>query len=433
MAEIKIRKRERTNGSVVYEYRFEIASIDGQRKWISKSGYKTKGEARQAGREAQNQYENFGRVVEKDKISYADFLDYWLENDCKIDLKPNTVSGYKSTIKNQIKPKLGKYKLKSISREILQAFIIDLYDAGFSYNSLTSIKGILTKSFNYAVDHHYIAYSPATRLKTPKNRIPKVPTRTAPHIYIKKEVMDKIFERFPERHPSHIPLKLGYECGLRLGEVFGLCWEDIDFKNKLLYVNRQVQWMQDEKRDNIDKLSKNGTAASGDGYWYFAEPKYKSYRVIEISDELTNLLFREKLRQLRAKEFYGNFYTNYSSENPLTFECQKPDYPVAVNKIGNNEDDFPIYLVCIRENGTFISPRTMQHVMRSVKKDICKDFDFHSLRHTHASMLAETGISQKYIQTRLGHSDVKITIDVYEHTTDIMRERGRKAINDLYM
>lgn len=93
MAEIKIRKRERTNGGTVYEYRFEIASVNGQRKWISKSGYKTKGEARQAGKEAQIQYENFGHVVEKDKISFADFLDYWIENDCKIDLKPNTVSG----------------------------------------------------------------------------------------------------------------------------------------------------------------------------------------------------------------------------------------------------------------------------------------------------------------------------------------------------
>ena len=63
---------------------------------------------------------------------------------------------------------------------------------------------------------------------------------------------------------------------------------------------------------------------------------------------------------------------------------------------------------------------------------IIKD-DTRTLRHTHASMLSEIGVEQKYIQTRLGHSDVKITIDVYEHTTDLMRMRGRKAINDLYM
>ena len=145
------------------------------------------------------------------------------------------------------------------------------------------------------------------------------------------------------------------------------------------------------------------------------------------------MLIRERTRQLRAKDYYGNFYTNYFADNPLILEGKQPKYPIGINKIGNNEEDFPIYLVCVRENGTFISPRTMQHIARSIKKDIFKDFDFHSLRHTHASMLAEIGIDQKYIQTRLGHSDIKLTIDVYEHTTDTMRERGRKAINDLYM
>lgn len=433
MTELKIRPRERSNGKIVYEYRFEVASVDGKRKWVTKGGFHTKGEAKQAGREAQNQYENFGRVVEKDQISFSDFLDYWIENDCKIDLKPNTVDRYISRVENLIKPKLGKYRLKSLSREVLQAFIIDLYDAGYSYNSLTSIKGILTKSLNYAADHHYIAYSPAVRLKTPKNRIPKTHTRIEPHVFIKKEEMEKIFERFPERHPSHIPLKLGYECGLRLGEAFGLCWEDIDFENKLIYINRQVQWMQDSSRDTLEKLQQNGTAACGKGYWYFTEPKYKSYRIIEISDELNELLIKERARQLRAKDYYGIYFTNYFSDKPLYFDGKEPEFPESINRIGNDDEWYPIHLVCIRENGTFISPRTLQHTTKSIKKDICKDFDFHSLRHTHASMLAEIGVEQKYIQTRLGHSDVKITIDVYEHTTDLMRMRGRKAINDLYM
>ncbi len=67
------------------------------------------------------------------------------------------------------------------------------------------------------------------------------------------------------------------------------------------------------------------------------------------------------------------------------------------------------------------------------KNEICKNFDFHLLRYADTSVKVEIGVEQKYIQTRLGHSDVKITIDVYEHTTDLMRIRGRKAINDLYM
>ena len=59
-------------------------------------------------------------------------------------------------------------------------------------------------------------------------------------------------------------------------------------------------------------------------------------------------------------------------------------------------------------------------------------FDFHSLRHTHATMLAEVGADQKYIQTRLGHKDVKLTISVYEHTTVGMRDGGRKILSELF-
>jgi integrase len=432
MADVIVRKRYRKNGETMYEYRFEIATIDGKRQWKTKCGFKTMTEARKAGRIAFQSYENAGCVIEKDRMSVSDYLDFWMENDCMIDLMPTTINRYKTKIETLIKPKLGAYRLKSLTRDILQAFITDTYDLGYSYNSLTTLKGILTKSMNYAEDHHYINYSPAVRLKIPKNRRPKVPTRTAPHYFIPPDIMKKVFERFPERHPSHIPLKLGYECGMRLGEVFGLCWEDIDFKKKVIHVNRQVQWLQDKERKTVDKVAKNGTKECGNGYWYFCPPKYKSYRTIEISDELADLLFVEQARQCRGKEYYGIYYTNYDVEQPFTFNGVEPQYPVSINKMDTNGDGYPIHLVCTRENGTFISPRTMQNVIRCVKKEITEDFDFHSLRKTHASMLNELGIDQKYIQTRLGHSDMDMTINVYECTTELMRENGRKALNKMF-
>ena len=104
----------------------------------------------------------------------------------------------------------------------------------------------------------------------------------------------------------------------------------------------------------------------------------------------------------------------------------------SLNRISSDENGFPIHLVCVRENGTFISPRTMQHTSRIIKKKFFKYFDLHSLRVTHASMLAGLGIELKYIQTRLGHKDLELTINVYERVIDLMAERGRKAINELY-
>lgn len=76
MTNLCIRKRFTNNGTV-YEYRFEIASVNGKRKWKTKSGFKTVTEARVAGKEAMKQYENYGHVV-NDQISVSDFLDIWL-------------------------------------------------------------------------------------------------------------------------------------------------------------------------------------------------------------------------------------------------------------------------------------------------------------------------------------------------------------------
>ena len=432
MVDIIIRKRHKNNGEVVYEYRFEIASVDGKRQWQSKSGFKSVTEARKAGRAALQLYENVGRTIEKDKMSYSDFLDYWIENDCSVDLKTTTLVGYKKRVDNYIKPRLGSYRLKSLTREILQAFLVEMYDLGYSYNTMTVIKGLLTKSLNYAEDHHYIVYTPAVRLKIPKNRIPKVPTRSAPHHFIPQETMQKIFERFPEGHTQYIPLKLGYECGLRIGEAFALCWEDIDFEEKVLCVNRQIQWMQDTGRSKTDKSEHNGSAECGNGYWYFSPPKYNSYRKIELSDALIELLKREKKRQEKCKENYSVYYTNYDVDNALTFDGTAPQYAVGVNRINTKGDGFAIHPICVRENGTLISPRTMQNTTQRIKKEICSEFDFHSLRHTHASMLAEIGTNPKYIQARLGHADIKMTLDVYEHITDGMRSMGRTAINSIY-
>ncbi len=170
MGEVQIRSKYKKGGAVSYGFAFEIANVGGKRKWFTKYGFKSKKEAKQAGEVAQQNYENFGQVVSKDEISYSDFIDYWLENDCAIDLKPVTVSKYEKMSNLLLKPNLGKYKLKSITKEILQTFLTEMYDKGYSYNSLTVIKGLLTKSFNFAVDNHYVNYSPALRLKIPKKQ-----------------------------------------------------------------------------------------------------------------------------------------------------------------------------------------------------------------------------------------------------------------------
>lgn len=187
MSEVIVRERYLKNGKKVYEYCFELAHEGGKRRRRTKSGFATKREARAAGRQALYEYENVGEVVVDNNISYSDFLDFWIENDCKNTCKEQTIKGYEKKIKLYIKPELGAYRIKSINKDNLQAFITDLYNDGFSVNTVTSIKGLLTKLFNFAVDRNYIPASPAVNLVIPKNKQPDRPTRFKQHIFLEKD------------------------------------------------------------------------------------------------------------------------------------------------------------------------------------------------------------------------------------------------------
>ena len=186
MSEIMVRERFLRSGKKVYEYSFEMASVDGKRKRKSKSGFASKRDARIAGRKALSEYENVGQVMVDRDISYADFLDLWMENDCKLTCKESTLYGYEKKIRLYLKPELGGYRVSSIDKKILQTFITDLYNDGFSINTIISIKGLLTKSFNYALENHYIMTSPANKLVIPQNMQPDKPTRRKEHIYLRK-------------------------------------------------------------------------------------------------------------------------------------------------------------------------------------------------------------------------------------------------------
>ena len=135
-------------------------------------------------------------------------------------------------------------------RQDIKDFLEKMYDDGFSKNTISVCKGIITKSFDYAVDSQILSSSPATGIKrlSKGGRPPKNPTRTSPHVYIPKEQMDQIFERFPCGTSPYLSLMTGYHCGTRLGESYAIVEEDIDFVNKKLKLNRQIQWKSDSTR-----------------------------------------------------------------------------------------------------------------------------------------------------------------------------------------
>lgn len=386
-----------------WRYRFQITSSDGKRKYESKSGFATQKEAYAEGVKAKAKYDATGIIFRPTEMSFKDYLEHWLKLYCEKNCSTTTIQSYKKRIRLYILPKLGKYSIQQLTPAAMQGFINDLVSSGMSRNTITDIKGILSNSLSYAVlPLQYIESSPMIYVKIPK--MEKVKSNTKKHIFVEPDIWKQIMERFPEGHASHIPLMIGYHCGLRLGEVFGLCWEDFDYENKTLRIERQVQMDENLKK------------------WELVHPKYHSNRIIDLDDEIAELLYREYQKQIIAKNYYQNFYSTICVNDGYLDSCGTP-----------------INLIMVRENGSYIQPRTMQHVMRVIhgkatKTDtpISEQFDFHSLRHTHATMLFQAGIPLPAIQKRLGHANLDITEIYTDHVTQQMNTQLKTTLNNLF-
>ena len=103
MSDLIVRPRMLKSGKMVYEYAFEIAKIDGKRKRKTKSGFKTKREAKEAGKIELSLYEKCGQTTKDTNISVADFFDLWMEKDCGLTCKESTLDGYHKKIRLYIK------------------------------------------------------------------------------------------------------------------------------------------------------------------------------------------------------------------------------------------------------------------------------------------------------------------------------------------
>lgn len=85
----------------------------------------------------------------------------------------------------------------------------------------------------------------------------------------------------------------------------------------------------------------------------------------------------------------------------------------------------------VRENGSFIQPRCMQHASRVIHKTY-PEFDFHSLRHTHCTMLLEAGLPIKYVQKRLGHKNIEVTMNIYNHLTENQASASKEKLDSIF-
>lgn len=400
-----------------WSYYFDLGKVDGKRKKKEKSGFKTKKEAEAALAKAINEYNNAGQVFEPNEITVSDYLNFWFDNFCKMNLKYNTQVGYLQIIENHLKPTFGMYKLKALNSASIQEYANALKLKGLAKSSVVGIISTLSGALNYAVEPlHYIQYNPCDRIKYPKYEKPK--NKEVRYI-ITPDDFATITERFPAETQFYIPLMIGYYTGLRISEAFALTWDDIDLDNRTLTVNKITvkRNFGADVRKVVEKKGKKELKSS----WYFGTTKtFTSNRTIKFGETLYNALKDAKKKKNMNRMKYGEYYT----EHYLKEEVDEKGDPMQriIPATRALQCALPkADMICVRENGEYVSTDSFKYCARVIHNELKLGFNYHSLRHTHATYLIQNGANVKDVQERLGHSDIQTTLNTYVHNTDVMR------------
>ncbi|MDN6290990.1 MAG: site-specific integrase [Tetragenococcus koreensis] len=367
----------RKRGSKWY-YSFEGAKINGKRTRYERVGGDTKAEAEKALRKALNEYEEAGAIEVDSDLSVQDYFYYWYDDYVLRNLKYNTQQNYKSVIDHHILPYIGRYKLKAIQPSVIQKVIDKNHEKGLAKQTLSIIQTVMTGAFKRAVyPYQFMKNDPTRYIQMPKYDQRKKKTKEDMRI-ITLEQFDTLLQHVPPASPFYIPMMIAFHTGLRRGEVLGLTWDNIDFDNQTLTVEKIIIMKGKE--------------------WEIGTPKTQSsYRTIGIGGQLIDILRKHKKKQMENRLFYGKYYTD------------------------NN-------FVCTKENGKLTTPHSLKHYSDKAKKESGVSFSFHSFRHTHATLLLENGAIDKAIQERLGHARIGTTMDTYSHLT----KKTKKETVDIF-
>lgn len=392
-----------------FTYSFEAPKLgDNKRNRITKGGFKTAKEARSAGLAAAKE---LALAIEasldsKDSsLPYAEFLIIWL-NDKRKTVSATTIQNYDKLINNYIKcHPISQKAINKISTNDLDKFVNLWLEQQMCFNTLENIIGILSNSFSFAYRKRYISENPMFFVTRPKRSIHRNKNLNVnPHPELTSEDVNRILEHFVPFSPEYTFILLGYKCGLRLGETLAITWDDIDFDNKTLFVRKQIL-----------RMGRVVETYNGRSFFYLAEPKYGSKRMIDLDDDLIGYLRELKKRIDDTPPKIENFFLTNGTK-----------------RINHNGEGEKIQFVNQTVDGAFLTDTFAQKVSRTINKDMGIPFHYHSLRHLHSNMLQDAGVQITYVQHRLGHKHPELTTQTYRRMTSNSTEQGRAALNNIF-
>ena len=379
---MKITQHTKKDGSAVYRSSvyLGIDQVTGKQVTTKVTG-RTRKEVKQKAQDAIIDFKVNGstRFQASTISTYEELASLWWDNH-KHTVKPNSQDATRKLLKAHVLPLFGSYKLDKLTTPLIQSIVNQLAEKTNkgepgAYLHYDKIHALNKRILQYGVIMQAIPFNPAREVLLPRNN-QKANRHKIKHFdnqELKKflDYLDSL-DSNKYRHFYEITLyKFLLATGCRINEALALDWSDIDLENAIVHVTKTLNYKQE-----------------------INSPKSKSsYRDIDIDRQTVAMLKQYKRRQVKEAWQLGRTET-------VVFSDFIHEYP-------NN--------------------RTLQTRLRThFKHADVPNIGFHGFRHTHASLLLNSGIPYKELQHRLGHSQISMTMDIYSH---LSKENAKKAVS----
>lgn len=345
-----------------------------------------------------------GIYADAGKMTFAEWLDIWLEEYARPAVRPTTYDSYEYLIRVHIKPGLGGILLRDLQPFYIQKFYNEKLQEKKRPATMPKDKekakqlreqaGTLSPS---TIRHMHIIINQALKQALKEGKIPRNPAEaTTPPKLIKKEatfLTVKEINDFLDRvasDPWYPAFLVALGTGMRVGELAALRWENVDLDKGIIHVKEAVHLVKTRNK-------------KGPKTRLLVQPpkSEKGRRRIPLPDNVALELRRLKKKQAEFKLMLGQAYQDHG------------------------------YVFCW-EDGRQVDPSYLSKRFKAlIRENGREDVTFHSLRHSYASALLVVGEHPKVVQELLGHATVGMTLDLYSHVTPDLKEKAAGRMNEI--
>lgn len=361
---MKIKEVKKKNGEIVYRTQVSLGTDTFTGKNARKTiTAKSKRELNTLVQQAKEEFIKNGYTTFKHATAttFNELATLWLENH-KPTVKLQSYNGTVTIFNRHILPRLGSIRLQKLNTVFMQQFVSDVANSG--YKGFKRVFSLVRNVLQYGVVLQLMPSNPMLNTITPNIKYQTIKKRDK---YLKPEEVRQLLDYLDSLPPTYVNqydttlYKFLLATGLRIGEMLALSWSDVDLDNRTVSVNKTV----------IGETGAIGT------------PKSQSaYRTISFDKETALMLRLYKNRQTQ-------YFKEIACDSEVIFATGRTEYGTRSN--------------------------TQNRLDKHLKKAGIARFTFHTFRHTHASLLINAGIGNKQLQTRLGHSTLSMTMDIYSH------------------